>query len=68
VFLVGIGTVLLRPRFALGQTIRCQRRIGLDLRVENDAGFDRSGLDGKVRLGLGGKRWAERCSACDGAH
>ena len=54
-FLVGIGAVLCDPCLALGQAIRRQRRIGLDLGVEDDAGLDPFGLEGKVRLGLGGE-------------
>jgi len=50
-----VSRVLVEPFLALGQTIGCERRIGLDRVVEKHACVDVPVLDGGVRLGVGGE-------------
>src|SRR5260370_9444702 len=68
-FLLGVGAVLLRPCLALGETIRRQRRIGLDLAVKEHAGVDDLVLDCRVGLWVGGEdREGEARECADEPH
>jgi hypothetical protein len=60
-----LGDVPVDPLLALGEAIRCQRGVGLDLVIEEDTGLDVPVLDRSIGPGIGGKDWKSK--AGDGA-
>jgi len=50
--------IFVDPLPALGETIRGQRGVGLDLVVEGDAGLDRFGFDRGIGFRFGGENRA----------
>src|SRR5689334_12855966 len=56
-FLFRLGRILRQPFAALGEAVRGERWVGLDLVVEVDAALETLALQRGVGLGLAGRGW-----------